>query len=140
MITLVLADDEPVVRSALRALFEDDERFSVVGEAEDAAGCVELVLAHDPDVVLLDVRMPGGGLWAAQQLRTWAARSVVVVLSARLDPVLLARLLAVGVTGAFDKGAVGSGFPDLISRCVAGERVLQAAAAEEALRMHENFG
>jgi len=135
MIRIVLADDDAGVRAALRALFDDDERFAVVGEAIDAESCLIQVRQAHPDVVLLDARMPGTGLAAVRQLRSCSASVACVVLSARLDAALLARFIEAGVQGAFDKGASSDSLPDLIARCAGGERVLHARATEDALRL-----
>jgi DNA-binding NarL/FixJ family response regulator len=135
MIEIVLADDDAGVLAALRALFADDDRFDVVGDAADAVACISLVHDLDPDVVLLDARMPGSGLAATQELRAAGARAAVVVLSARLDARLLAGFIDAGVQGAFDKGSVSESLPDLVARCVAGERLLHARSTPDALRL-----
>ena len=58
-VRVVLADDEALLRRGLKVLLEADGRVEVVGEAADGAELVEAVLAHLPDVVLVDVQMPG---------------------------------------------------------------------------------
>ena len=65
---VVVADDDPTFRSAAVEVLEADDRFAVVGEVATGAGLAELVEETGADVVLLDVRMPGGGPAAAQQL------------------------------------------------------------------------
>ena len=59
MIRVVLADDQALVRAGFRALLEPQDDIEVVGEAADGAEAVELVARHRPDVVLMDIRMPG---------------------------------------------------------------------------------
>ena len=63
--TIVLADDHTIVRSALRALLEDETEFSVVAEAGDVEEAVRKVLAYKPAVIVLDLSMPGGSSLAA---------------------------------------------------------------------------
>jgi CheY-like chemotaxis protein len=63
-IKVVVADDDAGIRSALRAVLEDDERFQVVGEAGSGPEAGVVTALEQPDVVLLDVRMPGGGVTA----------------------------------------------------------------------------
>ena len=67
---LVVADDDPVSRLMLGAILKREPGFELVGEAEDAGQAVEIALRRRPDVVLLDVDMPGGGgARAAVQIR-----------------------------------------------------------------------
>ncbi|MFI9580541.1 response regulator [Streptomyces sp. NPDC052236] len=81
-ITLVIADDHPVVRHGLRAIFEASSGFTVLGEAADGREAVEQVTRLDPDVVLMDLRMPGvGGVEAISRLSRRGARTKVLVLT-----------------------------------------------------------
>jgi DNA-binding NarL/FixJ family response regulator len=59
MIRVLLADDQALVRAGFRVLIDSEEGFAVVGEAADGGEAVELTVAHRPDVVLMDIRMPG---------------------------------------------------------------------------------
>ena len=69
MIRVVLVDDQPLVREGLRALLDRAEDITVVGEAADAAAGVALVRRERPDVVLMDIRMPGGdGIEATRRI------------------------------------------------------------------------
>jgi DNA-binding NarL/FixJ family response regulator len=69
VIRVVLVDDQHLVRAGFRALLERDEDIGVVGEADDGARAVEVVAAQRPDVVLMDVRMPGvDGLEATRRI------------------------------------------------------------------------
>ncbi|TDC14965.1 response regulator, partial [Kribbella albertanoniae] len=69
MIRVVIVDDQQLMRSGLAALLDRDERITVVGQAADGAAGVSLVLAERPDVVLLDIRMPGvDGIEAARRI------------------------------------------------------------------------
>ncbi|MFD4374284.1 response regulator [Streptomyces sp. NPDC058486] len=81
-ITLLVVDDHPVVRDGLRGMFESDPGFRVLGEASGGVEAVELALALDPDVVLMDLRMPeGGGVDAIAALARHGARARVLVLT-----------------------------------------------------------
>lgn len=66
---VLVCDDEPLARDRLKRIIADMESYEVVGEAENGAAAIELVNEHDPDIVLLDVRMPGmDGIEAAHHL------------------------------------------------------------------------
>ncbi|MGW7292318.1 response regulator [Streptomyces xiamenensis] len=81
-ITLLLVDDHPVVRNGLRAMFTDAPGFTVLGESSNGVEAVDMVLRLDPDVVLMDLRMPSGnGVDAIAELTRRGARSRVLVLT-----------------------------------------------------------
>ena len=77
--SVLIVDDEPPARSRLRQLVGDLEGFSVVGEASHGEEALQLCNTLQPDVVLLDIRMPGmDGLQVASQLAGWERRPAVV--------------------------------------------------------------
>jgi DNA-binding NarL/FixJ family response regulator len=81
-IRLLLADDHPVVRQGLRAFLESREGITVVGEAADGEAVVALASELDPDVVLMDLVMPGlDGVSAIRRLRALGSRAAVIVLT-----------------------------------------------------------
>lgn len=85
-VTVLLADDDEHVRAALRQLLEDVSGIEVVAEATSADEAVAACAAHAPDVVLLDLRMPGGGLSAAREITAAVSSTVVVILTADDTP------------------------------------------------------
>ncbi|MEU1001251.1 response regulator transcription factor [Streptomyces tibetensis] len=81
-ITLLIVDDHPVVRDGLRGMFESAPGFRVLGEAPNGVEAVSLAAALDPDVILMDLRMPGGGgVDAIRELARTGARAKVLVLT-----------------------------------------------------------
>jgi PAS domain S-box-containing protein len=124
---LLIADDEAVVRGYVTARVRD--HFTVVGEASDADTAIELARSLHPDVVLLDVEMPGGGLYATQVLREEMPGIVIVVLSSDRQRSSVLRFLQAGASAYLRKGP---SMPDLPERLL--ELLEQAAAgpAEEA--------
>src|SRR4051812_25401396 len=81
-IRVVLADDHPVVLGGLRALLESLEIYDVVGAATDGEQAVRAVAEHEPDVVLMDIRMPGiDGLVATARIKTANPGTAVLVLT-----------------------------------------------------------
>lgn len=99
-IRILLADDHTVVRDGLRALLERQSDMAVVAEAGDGRECVEVAAAHAPDVVLMDVAMPGmNGIEAARRIITANPRTAVVMLSMHSDESYVLRSLKAGARG-----------------------------------------
>lgn len=99
MRTVVIVDDEPITRMDLSDMLQELD-FSVVGEATDGFDAVELCRAKNPDVVLMDVRMPiFDGLTAAETILSEELAGCVVLLTAFSDRDIIARAGKVGVTG-----------------------------------------
>jgi two-component system response regulator NreC len=127
-ITVVLADDHGVVRSALRALLEGQPDLEVVGEAGDLAGARAAVVEHSPDVLVLDVNMPDGlGVDAVAGLRERAPTTQIVLLTMERDVGLARRALEAGALGYLFKDAAHLELVAAVHAAAAGERYLTAA-------------
>jgi len=97
-ISIVLADDHTVVRRGLRMLLEDEPGFEVVAEAEDAEGAVRYVRGHKPDVLLLDLNMPGKpSLEAIPEIQEVSPETKIVVLTMQREPAFARQALQLGV-------------------------------------------
>ncbi|XVQ15662.1 response regulator [Spirillospora sp. CA-255316] len=100
MIRVLLADDEAMIRAGVRAILAADPTIEVVAEAGDGREAVERALAHRPDVVLLDIRMPRlDGLAAAAELRRVLPEASVVMLTTFGEDEYIARALSDGASG-----------------------------------------
>lgn len=100
---VVLADDHPVVRQGLRMLLER-ERFEVVGEASDGLEAIGLAEAHHPDVVVLDLAMPGlNGISAARDIARVAPRAKIILLTMYTEEHHVLEALRAGVKGCVSK-------------------------------------
>ncbi|MFC5747561.1 response regulator [Actinomadura rugatobispora] len=100
MIRVLLADDEAMIRAGVRAILSADPAIEVVAEAGDGREAVERSLAHRPDVVLLDIRMPRlDGLAAAAELRRVLPETSVVMLTTFGEDEYIARALSDGASG-----------------------------------------
>jgi DNA-binding NarL/FixJ family response regulator len=102
MIRIVIADDQQLIRAGFRALLESEPDFEVVGEAATGAEALAQVSRHRPDVVLMDIRMPGGdGLWATEQIAADPALTgthIVIVTTFELDE-YVAQAIRAGASG-----------------------------------------
>lgn len=141
-IRIVLVDDHPIVLDGLEQLFGFEQEFEVVGRATDAEAALRLVEDRRPDVVVLDLAMPGhDGLWLLQQVIERDLETRVVLLTAHLDEKRLVEAVRLGVSGVVLKEMA----PRLLVECVrkvhAGEKWLEpqaVARARERLRERES--
>ena len=105
-VRLLIADDHAVVRAGLRSLLGDFRDIEIVAEAVEGTEVVRLARRHRPDVVLLDVRMPGSdGLAVLVSLRSELPELPVVMFSAYDNPTYIARAMALGAVGYLNKSA-----------------------------------
>ncbi len=96
-ITVVLADDQDAIISALRRLFAEQSDIELVGAGRNAEEALKLCMEHEPDVAVLDVRMPlGGGAVAAIEIRSRGLKTRVVALSAFDDNATRDHMMACG--------------------------------------------
>ena len=108
-IRVLIVDDHAILRSGLRLLISGQDDMEVVGEAEDAEQAIRLAGTLRPDVVTLDLTMPGGsGLGALEALRAAAPSARVVVLTMHEDPAYVRSALAAGASGYLVKSAADS--------------------------------
>jgi DNA-binding NarL/FixJ family response regulator len=102
--TVVIADDDEYVRIALRELIEDHPGLVLVAAADSGITAAQLCRAHQPDLGVIDVMMPNGGVDAVLAIREVSPRTVVVAYTARSDRRTRERLLASGAAAVFAKG------------------------------------
>jgi len=105
-IRIVVVDDHPIVRDGLRALFSTVPDVDVVGEAADAGAALREITLHRPDVLLLDVHMPGGtGLEVLPRLRQASPETHVLLLTMDDDAETALEAVQLGADGYLVKGA-----------------------------------
>lgn len=130
MIRILVVDDHPVVREGLVAVLGDQPDFEVVGAVGNAAAAVEAVGLHKPDVVLLDLELPGtDGLTALPGLLEAAPKTQVVVFTAYCDEERVVRALRAGARGYLLKGAATAELARAIRTVFAGEAYLEPGVA-----------
>ncbi|MEX2292798.1 MAG: EAL domain-containing protein [Acidimicrobiales bacterium] len=132
-ITVVVADDEPEVIEYLRIVL-DLEGFDLVGTASDAAATIGLVAELLPDVALIDLEMPGGGLEAAQQIRRIHPGTHIVIFSAATISMGILPLLSAGIDGYVVKGGSPDVLTEAIHSAVGGGAYLSPAVNRVALQ------
>lgn len=131
---VVVAEDQAMVRGALVALLELEPDIEVVGEVGDGAAVPALVADLHPDVVLVDVEMPGlDGVEVTARVATAAPQTRVVILTGFERPGLVHRAMAAGARGFLVKGDRASGLGPAPRRIVAGELVVDERLAARAL-------
>lgn len=129
-ITLLLVDDHPVVRDGLRAMFTAAPGFTVLGESSSGVEAVDLALSLDPDVVLMDLRMPGGnGVDAIAGLARRGSRARVLVLTTYDTDTDTIPAIEAGATGYLLKDAPRDELFAAVRATAEGRAVLSPAIA-----------
>ncbi len=133
-IRVVLADDHQILREGVRALLSRCDDLEVVGEASDGREALELCRQLDPDVVVMDIAMPGlGGLETTLELRRERPRTRVLVLTQYEEREYVRRFLKAGASGFVLKRAAGAALTDAIRAVARGGLVLDPEVARDAL-------
>ncbi len=133
-IRVVIADDHPVVRTGLRLMLSMRETFDLVGEAVDGASAVCLVGELQPDVVLMDLRMPEmDGLSALERIRREWPQVAVIILTTYNEDELMIRGLRAGARGYLLKDADVEVLLHAIERAARGETLVQPEVMERVL-------
>jgi DNA-binding NarL/FixJ family response regulator len=136
--TILLADDHRIVRQGLRALLASEADFEVVGEADDGREALELVKRLNPDVLVLDLMMPGlNGLEVARQLPRQSPAVRVVVLSMHDDEGFVLEALANGVSGYVLKDSNSSDLVHAVREVAAGRRYLSPPLSDRAIEAYQ---
>jgi two-component system, NarL family, response regulator NreC len=136
-ITVVLADDHPVVRQGLRALLEATGEFAVIGEEADGLKVVDLVDRLRPDLLMLDVRMPGlTGLEITRQLAQRALKTRVLILSMHDSEIYVLDALRHGASGYVLKDAGPAEMLEAVRAVSAGRRYLSRALSDRAIEAY----
>ncbi|MEU4540472.1 response regulator transcription factor [Streptosporangium sp. NPDC023825] len=123
MTTVVLADDEALLRKALAALLPLEGEITVLAEAEEGEGAVQATLRHRPDVLVIDLEMPGvDGLGAVAEIRRARPEQVILMLTRHARPGVLRRALKLGVQGFVSKSAEPAHIVSVIKTLHEGKR------------------
>lgn len=133
-VSVLIADDHAVVREGIRGLLRLNPRFTVVAEATDGDEAIALAGEHAPDVVLLDLVMPGqGGVAVTRAIKSVSPRSHIMVLTSSDDDALAFDAIEAGATSFLLKSMRGEALLQAIERAGAGESTLHPAVAQRIL-------
>ena len=137
MITIVLGEDHQIVRQGLRALLEEEEGIQVIGEAGDGLDVLNLVEQLEPDILVVDLMMPGlHGLEITRQVRKRSRRTLVVVLSMHADESYVIAALKNGASGYVLKDSSASDLVTALHEVSAGRRFLSSPLSDRAIEVY----
>jgi DNA-binding NarL/FixJ family response regulator len=137
MISIVLADDHHIVRQGLRALLETESDFKVVGEAANGFEALDLAAREKPDVLIVDVMMPGmHGLEVVRQVTRRKPRTRVIMLSMYSSEAYVLEALRDGASAYVLKGARAEELVKAVREAVAGRHYLSPSLSQFALNAY----
>jgi DNA-binding NarL/FixJ family response regulator len=136
IVRVVIADDHTLMREGTSRILETQADIRVVGEAGDGAGAVEAALQLQPDVALLDIRMPVlNGIEATQRIREQAPNIAILVLTAYDDDEYVSAVLKAGASGYLLKTVRANELIEAVRRVRMGEVVLHPVIASKLARL-----
>ncbi len=131
MTTVVLVDDHPLVRQGMRAVLDAHRDIEVVGEASDGEEAVRICAEHQPDVVLMDLRLPTmSGIEATRQVCERCPGTKVLVLTMYVDDAVVFEAIASGASGYLLKGSDGADIVAAIRASATGQAVFADVLAK----------
>jgi two-component system, NarL family, nitrate/nitrite response regulator NarL len=126
---VAIVDDHPIVRRGIVETFAEQSDFEVIGEGASAADAIRIVGEKRPDLIILDISMPGGGVEAAAEIRRLDPSVKMIVLSIREDLATVRAALKAGARGYVSKGVDGADLVESARQILAGERYVSPGLA-----------
>ncbi len=131
-INVMLVDDHAVVRMGFKMLLESDSGIKVIAEAENGEAAIKLFVEHKPDVVVMDITMPGiGGMEAIERIIAKDNNAKILVLSAHEDSVHPKRVLNAGAMGYLTKRSAAEEMIKAIRQVASGKKYIEASIAQQ---------
>jgi two-component system invasion response regulator UvrY len=129
---VLVVDDHELVRSGMRRLLEDNSLIGNISEASSGEEAVSLARQHHFDIVLMDISLPGiSGLQASELLLKKAPDTRIVIVTGKLEGVLIRKLLNCGVRGYITKGSSADDIDKAIRQVINGEQYLSPDVAQQ---------
>jgi NarL family two-component system response regulator LiaR len=128
-ISIVIADDHILVRQGIRAFLDTHADLAIVGEAEDAASAAQICSELKPNVALVDLVMPGGGIAATRDIRAASPETQVVLLTSFDDARQILEALQAGALSCLLKDIDADGLAEALRKAAHGEAVLHPRVA-----------
>ncbi|WP_067686991.1 response regulator transcription factor [Nocardia jejuensis] len=133
-IRIVIVDDDHLVRTALSLILGGDASLQIVGQAGDGAAALSVIRAHSPDVVLMDVRMPGrDGLSATTEILTWSAPPRILILTTFDSDEMVLHALRIGAHGFLLKDTPPSELVAAVKAVAAGRPTLSPSVTTQVI-------
>jgi EAL domain-containing protein (putative c-di-GMP-specific phosphodiesterase class I)/CheY-like chemotaxis protein len=132
-IRVLVAEDDPALRGALEALFQAEPGIELVAAVCDAAGAIEAATSEQPDVALVDVRMPGGGVNASRGIKSCSPETRIIAFTAQEDRKTVLEMLEAGAIGYLVKGDSIDEIVDAIQRAADGQAPLSVEVAGDVI-------
>ena len=124
-ISIVIADDHPLMRRALRDLLEQEQDLQVLGEAGNGREAIELIERYSPDVVIMDIAMPVmNGVEATERIKASSPRTSVLILTVHTDIETIFSILQAGASGYLVKSVFGPEVIRTVRTLMDGDMVL----------------
>jgi two-component system, NarL family, invasion response regulator UvrY len=131
-IKVMLVDDHAVVRMGFKMLLETTDDIKVIAEAENGENAIKSFMEHKPDVIVMDITMPGmGGMEAIERILSKESSAKILVLSAHEDSVHPKRVLNAGAMGYVTKRSAAEELIKAIRAVASGKKYIEASVAQQ---------
>jgi two-component system invasion response regulator UvrY len=131
VINILLVDDHELVRTGIRRILEDVKGIKVIGEVETGEAAVQFCRKHEPNVVLMDMNMPGiGGMEATKKILRYSPDVKVIVLTVHTEDPFPSKVMQIGASGYLTKGAGTDEMVNAIRSVNSGQRYITPDIAQ----------
>jgi DNA-binding NarL/FixJ family response regulator len=139
MVKIIIADDHPIVRAGLKDVLAEDLSMDVIDEAGDGRELIRKINQREPDLIILDISMPGvDGLAVLKQIKTERPQIKILILTIHPEVRYALRCLQMGADGYLNKSSAPGELIGAINRIVAGRKYISPTVAEEMLNVLES--